>query len=72
MQPTAGIPKVELVRIENGQWRCTWCGASIAGAPIDKSLHIELRSASGEQTFRVVEIEGTEVHRCPSPPQRTY
>src|SRR3954453_18364356 len=54
------------VRIENGRWVCSWCGA-VVDIPTDKTWRTEIHATGGHANERVVMVEGKEVHRCGDP-----
>jgi len=55
------------VRIEDGRWRCTWCGAFLDDVPLEKRPVVTLHASGGSPNVRVVTVDGEEVHRCPEP-----
>jgi hypothetical protein len=55
------------LRIEDGQWRCTWCGAFLEGVPLEQRPVVTLHASGGEPNVRVVTVDGVEVHRCVEP-----
>jgi hypothetical protein len=58
------------VRLVSGKLECTWCGAALDGVPSDAHVRIELAQASGAPQYRVIRLDGEEIHRCERPAER--
>jgi hypothetical protein len=52
------------MRLRNGHYECTLCGAVLDLAEGVTPL-VMLRASSGEPTMRTISVNGKEVHSCP-------
>ena len=52
------------MRLRNGHYECTLCGA-VLDVPVGVTPLVMLRASSGEPTMRTISVGGTEVHSCP-------
>jgi hypothetical protein len=57
------------VRLKHGNYECAQCGAELY-VPTDAAPRIEMQQAAGENAFRVIVLDGREVHRCKVEPKR--
>jgi hypothetical protein len=55
------------VRFADGAWWCTLCGTRLDGVSA-ATVPVEHIDRSTEPPFRIVEIDGKEIHRCPLDP----
>lgn len=51
------------MRKSRGPYECALCGA-LLDLPLDDGPRVEIHSASGERTMRVLTYRGKEIHRC--------
>jgi len=52
------------VRLTNGRYVCTLCGAVLEVAE-DKVPLAVIKAASGTPNMRTISVDGKEIHRCP-------
>jgi hypothetical protein len=52
------------VRLFDGRWHCTQCGA-VLDLPGDKEPEVIIKSQGGALTMRTLNVDGRELHRCP-------
>jgi hypothetical protein len=58
--PRRGTPTV---RLENGKYLCTLCGA-LLDIPTDRAPLVLIKAASGQPNVRAITLAGEELHRC--------
>jgi hypothetical protein len=56
--PATGLPVV--------QYECVLCCA-VLDLPIDATPKVTIKAASGKPTWRVLSVDGKEIHRCERP-----
>jgi hypothetical protein len=53
--------------MRDGRWECAQCGAALDGVPRDAKPMVVIAAQSGERAWRILMIDGEEIHRCQRP-----